>query len=88
MTESNTWRNSLLSQKERISFWSGRVGVNGMLEGIKVGSPDTDARTERREVSAAVPAKQTESQPVSVPVTVIEDTSRMPRTLLGSKKET
>lgn len=71
---------------ERISFWSGRVGVNGLMEGIKVGSPDTDASTERREVSASVPAKPSTVQPTGTTVTVVEDTSRMPRTLLGSNK--
>ncbi len=68
---------------ERVTPWSGRMGLTDTVPGSAV-SGARNVTVERSEtVTSAAPARHVEI-PAQVPVTVVADNSRMPRTLLGS----
>jgi zona occludens toxin len=68
---------------ERVTPWSGRMGFTDTVPGSAV-SGARNVTVERSEtVTSAAPARHAEI-PAQVPVTVVADNSRMPRTLLGS----
>lgn len=65
---------------ERITPWTGQGNVNGTIVPLTTVARAGTVVTERSE-GAAVPAVNRSSQSAGVPVTVISDSSRAPRTL-------